>query len=148
MKNSKFFLAVIVGTVVSFLLGWLIYGILLKTAMAENCGLAKDIQDKVFKPMEGQPAPMDMVVMLLSNFFGAVFLTVIAGWANARTLAAGAKVGAITGVLISLNYGLLWLGMSYIYTPTGLAIDTCAGTVMTAITTAIIAMILGKGTTN
>jgi Protein of unknown function (DUF1761) len=149
MKNNKFFLAVIVGTVVSFLLGWVIYGILLKTAMMENCGVAKDVAEKVFKPMDNAKPDFGMLgIIFVSNLCGALLLTIVAGWANARSLGAGIKVGAIFGLLITLNFDLLWYSMSNLYTPTGLGIDVAAGTVMTAITTAVIAMVLGKGKTS
>jgi hypothetical protein len=146
MKNSKFIVAVIVGSVAFFLLGYLIYGVLLDSLMKENCGLAKDVQERVFKQMpSGKPDPMFLVTIFVSNIFGALLVTIVAGWANARTLASGAKVGAILGLLFALNYDLLWYAMSNIWTPTGIAIDVCASTVMTALATAIIAMILGKG---
>ncbi len=146
MKNNKFFLAVIVGTVVSFLLGWVIYGMLLHSVMADNCGVSKELAAQVFKSMD-KPDPQSLGIILVSNLFGALLLTTIAGWANARTLAAGAKVGAIVGLLTTLNFDLLWYGMSNLYTPVEIAIDACAAMVMTALTTAVIAMILGKGNT-
>ena len=146
MKNNKFFLAVIAGTVVSFLLGWLIYGVLLKSTMAANCGLPKEIAEKVFKPMD-KPEAMPMIIIFISDIAGALLLTIIAGWANARTLSSGAMVGAIVGLLISLNMDLLWYAMSNLYTPTEIAIDAGAALVVTAITTAVIATILGKGKT-
>lgn len=144
MKNNKFFLAVIVGSVVSFLLGYLIYGVLLKSTMQANCGLDKELEAKVFKSME-KPDAMILGTIFVSNIFGALLLTTIAQWANARSFGSGMKVGAIVGVLVSLNFDLLWYAMSNLYTPTGLAIDVCAGTVMTALSSGVIAMILGKG---
>ncbi len=144
MKNNKFILAVIIGTVVSFLLGWVIYGILLKSTMDANCGLPKELHEKVFRQTD-KPDPMTLVTILISNFFGAVLLTTIAVWANARTIASGAKVGALVGALMALNFDLLWYSMSYLFTPTEIAIDVCAALVMTSITTAVIALILGKG---
>jgi hypothetical protein len=146
MKNNKFFLAVIAGAVVSFLLGYIIYGILLKDIMVANCGIAKEVAEKVFKPMD-KPDMAVLGTIFIANIIGALVYTIIAAWANARSFASGLKVGATTALLFSLNVNLMWLATSYITTPMGIAMDCAATTVMMAITTGVIGMILGKGAT-
>lgn len=136
MSIKKVSIAALAGAVVSFLLGWLIYGILLAEFMAEHTNSSFML------------AETDMIwwAMVASNIFWALLLAYIFNrWANISTAAAGASAGAIICLLVGLAYALGFYGMSTIYNDlTGLAADVVAGTVMGAIVGAVIGFVLGK----
>jgi hypothetical protein len=143
MKNNKFFLAAIVGSVVFFLLGYLTFGILLKDFLDNNSGLTKDVLEKFHKPMD----QINWYAMVLSHLAAGFLFATIALWANARTLGAGARVGAVIGFLLTVHMNCLYYGVSNMYTLNSLIVETLAVTVIITIMTAVIAMILGKGKT-
>lgn len=140
MKN-KVLLSAIIGGVVYFLLGWLIYGILLKDMMDQNSGLPVDIRTKVFKPMDQMNMPLMLVANLLSGFLTATVLN----WGNMRSAGAGLKGAAILGFLVACSYDLMFYSMSYMFTMKGMIIDIVAGTVMMALGGAVIGWMLGRG---
>lgn len=136
MSIKKVSIAGLVGAVVSFLLGWLIYGLLLGDFMAEHT-------NSTFMRAE-----TDMVwwAMVASNIFWALLLAYIFNrWANISTAAAGMSAGAIICLLVGLAYALSYYAMSTIYNDlTGLAVDVVAGMVMGGIVGAVIGFVLGK----
>ncbi|MBK8611603.1 MAG: hypothetical protein IPL84_17105 [Chitinophagaceae bacterium] len=136
MSIKKVTIAGITGAVVSFLLGWLIYGLLLVEFMAEHTNAA------FMRP----EAEMIWWAMIASNLFWAILLAYIFNrWANITTVASGISAGAIICLLVGLAYSLGYYGMSTIYTDmTGLAIDIIAGTVMGAVVGGVIGFVLGK----
>jgi uncharacterized protein with PQ loop repeat len=136
MSIKKVLLAGIAGGVAAFLLGWLIYGILLKNVMAEctNTSMMR--------------AETDMVwwALIASNLFWGILLAYIFNrWANISTALAGLAGGAIINLLIGLSYSLSFYSMTTMYKDmTGLVIDVAAGTAMGALVGAVVGFVLGK----
>jgi hypothetical protein len=144
MKNNKFFLAAIVGSAVFFLLGYLVFGMLLTNFLHDNSGLAKDVLDKFNRPMN----EFNWGAMVLAHLAGGFMFATVAMWANARSLGAGLKVGAIIAFLMAVQVNCLFYGTSNLYSITSLCTHIIAITVILSITTGIMAMILGTGKTN
>ena len=126
-----------------FLLGYLIFGMLLMNFMHENSGMAKDVLDKFHKTM----AEFNWGAMVISHIAAGFLFATIALWANARSLGAGLKTGAIVGILFSLHIDGLFFATSNIYTVTSLCVQIVAVTVLITISTGVIGMVLGTGKT-
>ncbi len=132
--NNKTILGGLVGGVAFFLLGWLIYGILLKDFMAENMNQAgmRKMEEMVWWAMG--------LSCLIQGYFTALML----GWSNTRGLSIGMQKGAIIGLLVSLSLNLSMHAMSTCFkNMNALIVDVAAGTLMFAIVGAIIGRIMG-----
>lgn len=117
----------IVGAIVNFLLGWLFYGML--------------FMDSFDQPEEGTNT---MLLIFLACLVFSVFIAYIYDqWANISTAATGAKAGAIIGFFLGLNYNI-WSMIMGDRTMQTFILDVALSIVMTAITGAVIAMVIGK----
>src|ERR1700752_4498654 len=140
MKNSKFLLASVVGTVTFFLLGWLVWGTLLKSFMDSNMGLTPEVAAQVFKPeME-----FNWIAMIASCLGKALLYATILVWGGFTSTAAGMRAGAIIGLLTSVMFDMLWLAMSNLMTTPSVLVDIVAATVVGAVGGAVIGMVLAK----
>lgn len=136
MSIKKVTIAGIAGGVAAFLLGWLIYGILLKDYMAEN------FNNSIMRP------ETDFIwwAMIASNLLWGIFLAFVFNrWAAVSSLGAGFSGGAIISLFIGLTYSLSFYSMSTMYNDmTALAVDIIVGTVMGGIIGAVVGFVLGK----
>jgi hypothetical protein len=130
-------LATLVGFIVLFLLGWLIYGMLLMDFYGNNAGSASGVMR----------AEDEMVwwALILGNFFQAYLLVYIFGnWANVTTFSDGLKAGAIIGLIMGLAFNLTMYGTSNIMNMTSALVDPFVSAVMMAITGGVIGVMLGR----
>ena len=128
MNVTKFLLGTLVGGIVYFLLGWLIYGILFTN---------------IYPPSETQ----NMLFMVLGSFaYAALLAYVFNKWAGISTWATGAKAGAIIGFFAALwMIFFMYSGMEANYQ--NMAIDAVLNIVIGAIVGASVAMVSGKKVT-
>lgn len=134
MDIKKFSLATLAGGAAYFLLGYLVWGILLSKFMAANMGSASGVEK----------LPIDFISLALGNLAGAALLTYIfMQWAGIKTFMTGAKAGAILGFLITLSYDLIMLGTTNISTLNSTIVDVLAGTAVTAIVGGVVGLVLG-----
>jgi hypothetical protein len=134
MNTNKILVSGVVGGVFAFLLGWLIWGILLKDSMPDNVpGLMRGDADFI------------MWAMVVSNLAFGIFLAYIyVEWASISTWLTGAKAGAILGLLMSISIDFSFFAMSNMFSDLGqVAMDIVANTVWTAIVGAFIGWWLG-----
>ena len=143
MKNKNYFLASIVGGITFFLLGWLIYGVVLMDFMSSNSGLSAE----VFAQFNRTEAEFIWWALILANVASGFLLATILSWGQMTSAAGGAKAGAIVGFLIAISFDLLFYSMTNIFTTSSLFVDIIASTVMTTIGSAVIGWLLGRGTT-
>ena len=137
MTAKNRILATLVGFIVLFLLGWLIYGMLLMDFYGNNAGSASGVMR----------AEDEMVwwALILGNFFQAYLLVYIFGnWANITTFSDGLKAGAIIGLIMGLAFNLSMYGTSNIMNLTSALVDPFVSTVMMAITGGVIGVMLGR----
>lgn len=133
---KKILLAGIAGGVIFFLLGWLFYGILFMNFMSENAGSATGVAKE----------PMLIWALALGDLCWGFLLAVVFGcWTEIRTWLAGAKAGAIIGLLTGAGTDFMIYGTSNLYNCTALIVDVIIMVVMTAISGAVVALILGAG---
>jgi hypothetical protein len=95
----------IFGGIIYFLVGWLVYGMLLMGYYSESMNTCMNRPD----------GEMIMWAMVVSNLLFALLLTLILNWANAKTAFDGLRIGAIFGVLYSLALNLSFLSMSTMF---------------------------------
>ncbi len=136
MIHSKLIIATLAGAVLYFLLGWVLYGILLMDFFTNNSiqyeGLMKEMPDLIF--------------MFLSNLVMAFFLAFILDhWANKKSFAKGFTAGLFITFLIGLSFDLMFYSSMNIYTPVALVVDVIVVSVMGGITGGVIGWILGSG---
>jgi hypothetical protein len=136
IMNSKIILAAIAGGIASFLLGWLVYGILLMDFMTENtmyyANLMKD--------------PPNMITLFASGiFWSALFAFIFHKWAHINSFMGGVKAGLPLALLINLaNYSSMHAFFN-LYTRTWLVADTVIASLFFTLIAGIIGATLGMG---
>ena len=132
--NSKMLIGGILGGVVLFALGWLVYGIL----MADS--------------MEGVPCmrPHDAVLPLwivIGNIFTGLLISfTFSKMATVTTFGSGAMTGAIMGLLLAIGYDSLMYGISTMMAkPTDILMDAVMTAVFWAIAGGVVGWWLGRG---
>ncbi|HUF10507.1 MAG TPA: hypothetical protein VMO47_14400 [Rhodothermales bacterium] len=136
--NSKSIIAAVAGSITAFVLGYIFYGLLFRGFFAEHTGTAENYM----RAMDD----LNLLAIFLGELAGAILLTIIFGsWGNIKTFAAGAKAGAIFGLLLALAYGLVLYGTTNAYDLTAVMFDPIIQAVRLAIVGGVIAMLLGRG---
>jgi hypothetical protein len=124
----------IFGGISYFLLGWVVYGILLMGFLSANMNQCAARSDE-----------MIWWAIILSNFTAALLLTLILKWYGAKGIIDGLKIGALFGFLYASTVGLSSWSMTTMYTGFGaLIVDIIASTMLFAIVGIIIVLTWGK----
>ncbi|MCR4375387.1 MAG: hypothetical protein NUW22_11105 [Acidobacteria bacterium] len=114
MASNRFVLAALAGGVVNFVVGFVLYGVLLSGFFAANQGSAVGAIKEV----------PDLVHLALGQLVLGLFLAVVIDkWARVGGLAAGMKIGAISGLLIALGWDLTMFGVSNVSNITATLVD-------------------------
>jgi len=135
--NTKFLVGALIGAVLFFLLGWLVYGILLADMMAGYMNTA------CTKPME----EMNMGLMVLGNVcFGVLFAYILSnGGAKFSSFSGGAMAAAVVGLLIALGYdSMLYAQSTMMNSFNGVYMDVAAFAIISAIAGGGIGWWLGR----
>jgi hypothetical protein len=135
--NTKFFLSGIAGGVVFFLLGYLIYGMLLMDFMKAHAGLATGVNR--------DPTQMLFLYLILGNLLFGFLLAYIFSKAGISTASKGFVTGAIVGFLVSASYDCVSYATTFISTRPGVLADVVSFTVMSAVGGAVVAWVAGMG---
>jgi hypothetical protein len=133
--NTRIIVAAVAGGAALFLLGFLVYGLLLEgwmeSQMVKHDGL-----------MLTTP---NWVTLIIANIVWALLLTLIFDrWATIRTFAGGLIGGAMVAFLVILNKDLMtvsFMNMFSSYTP--VAVDVAAFTVIGALSGGVVGAVLG-----
>lgn len=135
MKTQKILIGTLVAGVLMFLLGWLIYGVIMSGFMAENCD-------------NSSARPMEEIIwwaMIASNLAWGLLVAVILNWTNSFTMGSGAKVGAVMGLLAGLGFDLSMYSMTTMFSNFSVIIlDSLAFSIMFAIMGSLAAWIMSK----
>ena len=124
------------GGIAFFLLGWLVWGILLMDFSKAN------YNQTIYLPDDG----MIWWAMIASNLVLALLVTLALNWAGAKTITDGLKYGAIVGGLYALTTDLGMYSMTtVILNLTAVVVDTLAYAAVTAVTGLVIVLTWGKG---
>ena len=128
MKTKNFLVSGIVGGIVSFLLGWLLYGFLFKD---------------YFPTMEESTEAM-VYIFLGCVTYGLFISYIYTKWAEISTAATGAKAGAVIGLFLAIYFNLFNCAMNPEATLQMFALDTVITVVSSAIVGAVIGVVIGK----
>jgi len=134
MKTNKILVGGITGGVTLFLLGWVIYGILLMNYSTANYNQCMN------RPMQ------DMIwwSMIVSNLALGFLLATIFSWSDTTGFMAGAKTAGIIGLLLSVSMDFGYYSMTTMYVnPSVIIVDIIAYTIYLAIAGAIVAWAMG-----
>ena len=133
--NTKVLLAALAGAVVTFLTGWLLYGMLLKGFFdAQTLESAKSV-------MREQPDLLHIFVGCLA--WSLLLALLYSRWAGISTLKSGAIAGAWIGFLIALGADFFTYASMNI-TPIGaVLVDPIVNAVQSAIAGGLIGVVLG-----
>ena len=133
MDFKKLFIGGIVGGILYFLLGWLIYGMLLIDFMKGHSGIASNV-DK---------AEMDYLYLGIGNLAMGFLLAYIFVKSNVNSMANGLITGGIIGALVCIGVDCVMYGTTNVLSKTAMAADVAAMTVMSAIVGAVMGMMMG-----
>lgn len=133
-SNLKLILATLGGAILSFLLGWLVYGVLLMGFYESNTthydGLIKEMPN----------IPLIFISTLAMSFFLAFAFQ---RWAGFKSFGKGFTGGLIFGFLIGLGWDMSFLSMYNLYPFSVVIVDVVTSTILNGIVGGVIALILG-----
>jgi hypothetical protein len=134
----KILLAALVGTVVYFGIGWLVFEGLLGKYMSANT-----TQIVGFKKSEEESS---MAMLIVSCAAYALLLAVVMGnWTQVNTFKEGAILGATVGILVATMTNSYWYATSHFFNSiVPVLVDIAAAGLTVGIMGGAIAWILGK----
>jgi|WetSurMetagenome_2_1015567.scaffolds.fasta_scaffold1213469_1 uncharacterized membrane protein len=135
--TTRLILAAIAGSAVQFLLGWLVYGLLLMNFMSSQSvhyeGLMKDMNNGSF-----------IIFIYLSGLAMSFLLTyVFQRWGKFDTLLKGLTAGMFFGLFMALTYDLSSYAMMNLFSASAMIVDILVSSVLTGIVGGSIAFVLG-----
>ena len=136
MDTKKLVLGTLAGGVAYFILGFIIYAILMEDFFAANMvkGIAKSETEMKYYPM------------VAGNLAHAALLAYIfMAWANIQTFRGGLYAGAIIGFLMAAGFDLISYDTSKIMSMVGTLVDIVVYAIMTALVGGVIGAVLGMG---
>ena len=138
MNSSKFFIGGIIGGVANFLLGWLVWGMLLMNFMKEH---SSEASKAVMR------ADDDVIwwALIVANLFAGFLLSYILKKAAVSSASAGASTGAVVGLLTSASINCFNYAFMNLSDTTAMLTDMAASLVVTAIVGGIIGWYFGMG---
>jgi membrane protein YqaA with SNARE-associated domain len=136
MNWSKLTIGALIGGIVYFLLGWLIYGILLKDAFAWPEGMRELVERK--------EEDMNMMAMIVSCLAFGLLLSYLLSKMGITNIQNGALTSAIIAALVSLTVGAGMTAMMKFGSFQNTFIDMGANAVCAAIAGAAITWWLGR----
>ena len=132
--NLKVIYATLAGGVLSFLLGWLVFGLVLMNFYTNNSIHYEGL-------MKTEPT---LILIFLSCLVMSFFMAfVFNSWAGFKSFGKGLYGGFIIGIFIGLSYDLSFLAMMNLYSVKVMVVDVLANGVTNAIIGGVIAWILG-----
>ena len=135
--NSRTILAALVGAVVSFLMGFLLYGLLLMDYFESNI----QTYEGLMKPDEDA-----MIGYVVSSILQGILMCYILNSAGVRSLGKGAIMGAIVVLLIGAWTSTWYLtGMNWYTSYSVFIVDILASGVMGLVIGGAVGWMLGRG---
>jgi len=129
MNSQKFIVGGIVGGIAYFILGWVIYGMLLKDFMSSNSSANL------------MRADSDMIwwALIVGNLAMGFLLAYVISKGSSVSIGGGAGTGFVLGLLVSLGYDLIMYATTTSMTSLkGVSADVATSAVMSAIVGAVV----------
>jgi hypothetical protein len=125
----------LIGGIAYFLIGWLVYGILLMDFFAPLTNSCANRPD----------GEMIWWAMILSSLLMALFLTLLLKWSGSRTITDGLKIGALFGALFTAAIDFSFWSMTTMYNSlVPLLVEVIASAAVFAIVGMVIVLTWGK----
>jgi hypothetical protein len=134
MNIKKLAIGGITAGIVFFLLGWLIYGILLMDFMKAHPGTMGGFN---------KAAP-DLLWVAVGNLLSGFLMAYIFTKANVNTLANGFITGAVVGVLMAAAHNCIDYGLTNLLSKKMIMADVLGALVLSGVTGAITGLVMGK----
>lgn len=138
MDIKKLLIGGIVGGILYFGLGYLVYGNLLFNFMKNHPGATVTGVDRTMEEFQ-------FMYLTIGNLAMGFLLAYIFVKGNINALAGGIVTGAIVGLLISVGFDSMMYATTNIVSKTAMAADVCAYTVISAVVGAGVTMAMGMG---
>jgi hypothetical protein len=123
------------GGITYFLLGWLVWGILLMDFMSANMNTCANRPD----------GEMIWWAMILSNLSASLLLTLFLNWSKASGISSGLKLGTVFGLLYACIVDFSFWSMTTIYSSlTVLIVDLLISAVVFGLVAMVIVLTWGK----
>lgn len=136
--NTKTIIAAVVGSVAAFLLGWVIWGMLLMDYFEANT-----VQ---YEGLMLPESDMRLWAIYISNLANAFLFAWLFDKMKITTLMGGVQTGAIIGALYAISIDMMFFSMMNWYIGTTVIIvDILVNAAFSGIIGGIIAMMLGRG---
>jgi hypothetical protein len=133
--NNRVLMGGIIGGVVFFFLGWLVYGMALRTFMETNqmTGLGKSETE------------MNWIFLVLGNLAFGFMVAYILDKANARSFGAGATIALVVGLLLNIGLDFTLYATTHVFTSiTGVLVDAIASSIMGSIVGGVVGWWYGR----
>jgi len=138
MNTNKFLVGGIIGGVASFLLGWLVWGLLLMNFMNEHTS-------EVGKTVMRGDDNMIWWALIAGNLLWGFTLSYVLNKSGANSPGSGATTGAVLSLLVSASYNCFIYAFQNIGDITLMAVDIIANLVVGGVVGGIIGWYLGMG---
>ena len=136
MTTQRLLIGTVVGGLVLFFLGYLIFGVLFASFFAANAGTATGVAKD----------PLNFVALGIAQLAWGAALTLILGWAGVKTIGQGATTAGIAGLLLFLGFDLTMYATSNTSNLTATLVDPILAAILFAVAGAAIVAASGKKT--
>ena len=134
MATQRLLVGTVVGGIVLFFAGYLIFGIVFASFFAANAGTATGVTKD----------PFNFVALGIAQLAWGAALTLILGWAGVKSIGQGATTAGIAGLLLFLGFDLTMYATSNTSNLTATLVDPILAAVLFALAGAAIAAVSGK----
>ena len=131
MTTQRMVLGTLVGGLVLFFGGYLIFGLLFASFFATNAGSATGVTRE----------PFNFVALALGQLAWGAALTLILGWARVSHVIAGMKTAGLAGLLFSLGIDLTLYATTNVQNLTASLVDPILTAILFALSGAAIASV-------
>lgn len=135
MSTRQFALATVAGWITLFLLGFVIYGVLLTSFFAANAGSATGTE---------RDPPFFWSIALGELGLAAALTIVLGKWAKVAGASNGFLVGATLGFLMAVSYDFTMYGTSNMLNLTATVADVAVATIRTGLGGAVAGAVLAR----
>lgn len=134
MDIKKLVVGGIVGGILFFFLGWLLYGMLLMDFMANNPGVVSGYSKET----------PDFLYLAIGNLLSGFMMAYIFIKANINTLMGGLIMAAVVGLLMAASYDCMMYATTSLVSKKMMLADVLASTAMSAVAGAVVGLLMGK----
>ena len=134
MTLQRIAIGTLEGGIVFFFVGYLVFGILLADFLAANAGSATGVMRD----------PISFGPLIVGQLAWGAAMTLILGWAGASSVAQGAKIGFIVGLLFMLGFDFTMYATTNMNNLTATVVDATMASVLFAVAGAAISAVTGR----